>query len=422
VLSNIFSVITDQWRVILGILLFIALCQILIILVLRMMFGKQLTFSEYLALSMTGWILPASIISLIWFLFGSKPAWHFSLFSLISLLIILVLFLSRLKPDLEPNSKLTSIFLLLFFFVSVLLRLAFVTKVLLPSYFDSASHYLLIKIILGNNSASLLTSLSTNYYHLGYHMLVAFLITALQADSVKVMLILGQMVLAVLPISIFFIINHETKSNTAGVFAVIIAAYGWYMPAHAVDWGKYPALTSVALIPFVLSLAYLIARYKNTLSLQKRWALYILLAVAILISGFIHSRSLVIYGIVFIAWIITTWQQKLSSRQQVVMFFIVIVAIVLEIIFIQQHNVLLLLFDPYIKGTLITAFVLLLSIFAQRSYPQLVLTCILTVGFLLGSLFIPVQGVIPGHANLTLLDRPFVEMLLFLPLSLLAGW
>jgi hypothetical protein len=194
-----------------------------------MMFGKQLSFSEYLALSTAGWILPGSLISLIWFLFGSKPAWHFSLFILIGLLIILILFLLRLKPDLEPDSKPTSIFLLLFFFVSVLLRLAFVSKVLLPSYFDSASHYLLIKTILGNNSASLLTSLSTNYYHLGYHMLAAFLITTLQADIAKVMLILGQMILAVLPISIFFIIKHETKSNTAGVFAVIVAAYGWYM-------------------------------------------------------------------------------------------------------------------------------------------------------------------------------------------------
>jgi len=40
---------------------------------------------------------------------------------------------------------------------------------------------------------------------------------------------------------------------------------------------------------------------------------------------------------------------------------------------------------------------------------------------LVGSVFIPVTGLIPGYGNLTLLDRPFVETILFLPLSLLGG-
>jgi hypothetical protein len=293
----------------------------------------------------------------------------------------------------------------------------------LPSYFDSASHYQLIKSILGNNPAGLITSLTTNYYHLGYHILAAFLTATLQAEITKVMLILGQIILAILPISIFFLIKQETRSNTAGIFAVIVAAYGWYMPAHAVDWGKYPALTSLGLMPFVLSLAHLTARYKNTLSAQKRCGLYSLLGVAVLISGFMHSRSLVILGIVFAAWMITAWQQKLPSRQSTILFFVVVAAIIGEFIYIQQQDVLVLLFDPYIpKGILVTALVLLLSLFAQRSHPRLVLTCILTALFLLGSLFIPVLGLIPGHDNLTLLDRPFVEMILFLPLSLLGGW
>ncbi len=242
------------------------------------------------------------------------------------------------------------------------------------------------------------------------------------ADIANAMLILGQMVLAIMPISFFFLIKHETGSNSAGLFAVIVSAFGWYMPAHAVDWGKYPALTSVGLIPFVFSLAYLLSQYKNTVSPQKRWALYSLLGIGILVSGFVHSRSLVIFGITFLAWIIATWQQKLPARQRGILFLIVMVAVILEIIYIQKQDVLGLLFDPYIpKGVLITALVLFLSIFAQRSYPQLVLTCLLAVGFLLGSLFIPVLGLIPGHENLTLLDRPFVEMILFLPLSLISG-
>jgi hypothetical protein len=43
----------------------------------------------------------------------------------------------------------------------------------------------------------------------------------------------------------------------------------------------------------------------------------------------------------------------------------------------------------------------------------------LAIFFLLGSLLIPIQ--VPGYGRSTLLDRPFVEMILYLPLSLLGG-
>jgi len=421
VIPNIFGVIAEQWRALLGILLFIVLCQTLIGLALRRIFGAQLTSTEYLALGMSGWILPAALVSLLWFLFGSKPLTPFSLFLLISLFSISIFFLQRFKTNPEPDSRSTGIFLLLFFSVSVLLRLAFVSKAILPSYFDSAQHYLFIKNILGNTTG-IIASLTTNYYHLGFHIIAAFMAAAFEAGIARTMLILGQMVLAVIPISIFFLIKYETRSNLAGIFAISLFAFGWYMPAHAMDWGKYPALMSVGLLPFVLSLAYLLSQNKNTLSPQKRWALSLILGAGVLVSGIMHSRSLVIIGIACLAWVISAWQKKLPQVQQILIFFLLIFAVVLEIIFVQRYDVLLLLLDPYIhKGVLVTALVLLLSIFAYRQYPQFTFACILAIGLLMGSLFIPVLGLIPGHDNLTLLDRPYVEMILFLPLALLGG-
>jgi hypothetical protein len=421
-IQAISSVIANQGRFIFGIVLFIIFCSILTFMVLRNIFDDQLTSTEYLSLAVAGWILPASLISMLWFLFGSKLSAPSNLLILSSLFIILIFFLLRFKPYIKPDSKSTIFFLLLFFFISLLLRLVLISKAILPSYFDSASHYTEIKNILGNNTTGLITSLTSNYYHLGFHFIAAFMAAIFHANIANAMLIIGQMALAVMPISFFFLIKHETGSNGAGLFAVIISAFGWYMPAHAVDWGKYPALTSVGLIPFVLSLAYLLSKHKSTLSLQKRWMLYSLLAIGILVSGFVHSRSLVIFGIAFTAWIIATWQQKLPIWQRGILFIIVVAAIILEIIYIQNQDVLGLLFDPYVpKGILITALVLFLSIFALRSSLRVVFTCLLAVSFLLGSLFIPVLGLIPGHENLTLLDRPFVELILFLPLSVIGG-
>jgi hypothetical protein len=420
-MQTYFAVIVDQWQIIFGILLFIGLCGTLVSLALKNILGRHLTSNEYLTLGMAGWILPAALISVLWFLFGFKPSSPFNLFILMSLIGIPIFFLWRLHPKLEPDSKSIAFSLLLFFSASVLLRLAFISRVILPSYFDSAEHYRLIGSILGN-TRGMLTSLTTSYYHLGFHFIAAFVATIFHADIARTMLLLGQMVLAVIPLSVFFIIRHETKSNSAGIFAVIVSAWGWYMPAHAVDWGKYPALMSLGVIPFVLSLAYLLWQNKNTLSPQKRWGLYAMLGAGILVSGLVHSRSLVVIGIAFTAWILAVWQQKLPPWQRAFIFFMVIAAITLEIIYIQKQDILTLLFDPYVhKGILITALILLLSVFAQRQYPQFMFACILAMGLLMGSLFIPVKGLVPGFANLTLLDRPFVEMILFMPLSFLGG-
>jgi hypothetical protein len=193
------------------------------------------------------------------------------------------------------------------------------------------------------------------------------------------------------------------------------------MPAHAVDWGKYPALTSLALITFVLSLAYLFTKYGSALIASKYWGLHGILFAAIAMSIFTHSRSLIIFAMACVAWIVARLWQKLPKPAQLVFWGIVILGIVAELIFIRTKDVFGPLFDPYTnKGLWITLIVLFLSIFAQWTFPKLALSIIFFIFLLLGSLFIPVKG-IPGYIDLTLLDRPFVEMILFLPLSLLGG-
>ena len=235
-----------------------------------------------------------------------------------------------------------------------------------------------------------------------------------------VMLILGQVILALIPFSLYFPIRYVTKSGMAGWIAVILAALGWYMPAHAVDWGKYPALMSLGLIPFVLSLAYL-ALNSADLSAKKRIAIYGLLVTSILLTIVTHSRSLIVFGIVFISWIARAWWWKLSNKQKAITFAAVVLITLLEVVFILRQSLLILLFDPYLtKGYLITGLVLFLSVFAWLEHPRLTFVFVFVVMLMLGSLFIPVTF-IPGYRDLTLLDRPYVEMFLFLPLSLLGG-
>jgi hypothetical protein len=94
-----------------------------------------------------------------------------------------------------------------------------------------------------------------------------------------------------------------------------------------------------------------------------------------------------------------------------------------EIIYIQSQGILGPLFDAYgPKGILLSACVLVLSVFAFRTYPGFVVFCTVSINLLIASLFILLGNLIPGYANTTPLDRPYVQMIFYLPLTLLAGF
>ena len=423
-LSDIFSVLMDHWRLISGLLLVMLFSQSLIRSVLKMIFHDDLSSEEYYSLGIAGWIFPLSLASLLWLGLGrlQRPTW-IGLGLLICVAILAIFLFLRTRKEPVSGSKAIVWILAALFGVFIFLRLAFVSKVIVPLYFDSAQHYLIIKDLIRNLPSypiPFFSGSATRYYHIGFHLLTALTASTLRADIIPATLILGQMIVVAIPFSVFSVIKQETQSNSAGIFAVLLAAFGWYMPAYAVNWGKYPALTSLPLITLVASLAYLSLRYRGVLSSGKYLALNTLLLSGILITGFIHSRALVVFGIIALAWIAVAGWQRLSKMFRSLSFGVILLGLILEIAYIRTQDIFGLLFDPYWeKGLFMTAVVLILSFFAQWAYPRLALTSLLTIFFLLGSLLIPVR--VPGYGNLTLLDRPFVEMILYLPLSLLGG-
>jgi hypothetical protein len=409
------SVLVGEWQLVLAILICVFTGPALTGSLLIHIFGGSLTSSERLALGLAGWAVPASLLSLIWCFTGFD-----GLFWILPAALILAL-LFRLKTDPKPAPVSTSLFLLLFLFLSILLRLAYASQATFPLYFDSAQHYSLIKGILASEASGTFVFSLTSYYHMGFHFLSAFIASITQAEITRVMLIFGQIILALIPFPMFFLVRHETKSDMSGWFALLLSAFGWYMPAHAVDWGKYPAMMSLGLIPFVLSLPYLIFQQTSGISVRNRWILYGILGISAVLSVFTHSRSLIILGIVFLAWVAVTWLEKRLRRWMSLAFLLVVIVTIVQVVFILRQDILVLLFDPYlIKGVPVTVLVLGLSILAWMVYPRLAFVSVLTMTLLFASLFVPVT-IIPGYRDLTLLDRPFVEMILFLPLSLLGG-
>jgi len=412
------TVAATHWQILLGTLLVLVLSQAFLYYVLNKIFAAQLSADEYYSLSLAGWMLPAALLSLLWYAARTILSPGIDIPFLIILTTICLALFFRKTGGIFKASQITLFTLIFLTLLFLVLRLVFVSKALMPLYFDSAQHYLFTRDILAGTTWSL-----ANYYHLGFHFLTAFLASISRAEINNVMLMLGQVLLATMPLSAFFPVRYWTGSNRAGIFAVLLAAFGWYMPAHAMDWGKYPALSSLALIPFVLSIAPLALQTRTAIPTRKAWLLDGILLTGIVVSIFLHSRALIVFGILALTWAATSIWQRLPGLPRLIALGIAILALVSAILFIRVEGILGPLFDPYAaKGLLVTSIVLVLAVFAYRAHPSLIFSSILSAALFLGSLFISLGDLIPSYVNATLLDRPFVEMILYFPLALLGGF
>ena len=149
ILFDIFSVLRDHWQLVTGMAVMMLLSQLLIGSGLRMIFRDRLASDDYFALSTAGWMLPLSLASVLWLALGAwLPAKAGALlWVLLTALLAVVLFLQARKEPI-PGSKAILWILMAMFGASLFLRLAFVSKVIVPLYFDSAQHYQITNTLL----------------------------------------------------------------------------------------------------------------------------------------------------------------------------------------------------------------------------------------------------------------------------------
>ncbi|MFN8384202.1 MAG: hypothetical protein U0V02_19860 [Anaerolineales bacterium] len=411
------AVLNKQSWTVFSILLTVVWGQIIIVALLQKIFKDQLTISEIISLSFAGWILPVVLLSVLLFagviLFGGIAIFVIS--GLAAIALTYAMFVGKLNRATLASCSWFGIA----FVVFLISQLAFLKNLLLPSYFDSAEHYRIIKYFveyyasLGGNFPLI------NYYHVGFHLLSATISQVFQLGIVDIMLVFGQILLAVLPFSLFFILKRETESNAAAIFACLLAGVGWHMPAHLVDWGKYPALFSLVGIHFVLNMGYL--AYKKNQSKTGRFAFHLFLCLGALVSVFLHTRSLIIFGFMGISLLLVIWRQRLLPLFQQLAFAFVILILIVEMLAVQNNAMLALLFGTYARAdVLTTSLVIFLLIFAAWKFPNLTFFLLILISLMMAGLFIPVTGFL-GYGDLTLLDRPYVQMLLYLPLSIFGG-
>jgi len=411
------SVLGGQVWTIFSIFITVIWGQIIIIALFNKTFKGKLSSSEIISLGMAGWILPAFFLSMLLFvgafLFGKIAT--ISILSLAVVAVIFLLFAGRLGRISVPTASLFIGALIVFF----ILQVAFLKNMLLPSYFDSAEHYRIIKYLSEYYISSRISFPSPNYYHIGFHVISTTVVDVFHLGIVDTMLVFGQVILAILPFSLFFIIKRETDSNSAAAFTCLLAGIGWHMPSHLMDWGKYPALFSLVCIQFVLNIGYLL--YRNNHPKPERFSLYWLLALGVLVSFLFHTRSLVVFAFMGGSLFLTIWRKRLSILFQQFSFVLVGLLLAAEIVVVQNNPVFTLLFEAYIsQDILTTSLALILLIFSAWAFPDLTFFLLLLISLLIAGLFIPITGIL-GYGALTLLDRPYVQMLFYIPLSIFGG-
>ncbi|MBI5823942.1 MAG: hypothetical protein HZB18_07955 [Chloroflexi bacterium] len=410
------NVLLDRAWVVFSILIPILWGNILFGAALRKIFKTQFTDIEYFSLGMAGWVLPSSLWAALMlagtFLFGEAATIAVSALAVV--VFLFVLFSGKPKrASIWHSLALTALLA-----VSLVLQLAFLEKTILPLYFDSAEHYRIINYLADTYNLSAIDTPSTAYYHFGFHLWISAISRVFQPGIVNVMLVFGQVMLAILPFSLFFIAKQETQSNAAAFFICLLAGLGWHMPSHLMNWGKYPALFSLVGIHFVLNVGYLI--YRNDTFKHRQSALYGLLGLGILISALIHTRSLVVFAFAALSVLLTIWRKTMPAMVQHFLFALVACLILIEIVFIQKSGVLSLLFGAYLRDDIwMIALVAVLMFFSIKFYSELTFFLLASLSLLMLGLFVPVH--FPSLGGLTLLDRPYVQMLFYLPLSIFGG-
>ncbi|NWF64286.1 MAG: hypothetical protein HXY38_08270 [Chloroflexi bacterium] len=373
----------------------------------------ELNAFEQFALSAAGWVVPLLALSM--FTFGVSilfNAWMGGMFA-IGAVLISGLFLIRKKNDLK-----VTLLSLTFLGLCVILRFAFLRDLVLPSYFDPAEHYRLIHILLDSYRAGALsTELTQVAYHLGFHFIAAFLSYFLGINANELMLVWGQMVLAILPFSLFFVVKRETESNAAAFLSCLLLGFGFHMPAHLMNWGKYPALLGLAAILCVMSLAYM--AYRRDL-FPPRLSLFVWIAIAVFASALIHTRTIILFLLMALAVFITWLWHRLSRSYSPIGFVCLVFVLAGSITVIQKNPALAVLPASYLRNDgWMLLLVLLLGVASAAHHPRQTFFLLVWVALSLACLFLPISLPIIGIQ--TPLDRPFVQMFMPIPFSLLGG-
>jgi len=155
--------------------------------------------------------------------------------------------------DLRENSRTIFPILAAIFVLALFARFAMVRDLAAPAWVDSVHHSLITNRILKSggfpNDYLPHIPLEANQYHPGYHSILAVLIWLTGLGTPEAMLILGQVLNALMVFSVYLLTTNLVEDPLAGLVAALITGTLSLMPAYYTSWGRYTQLTGLLILP-----------------------------------------------------------------------------------------------------------------------------------------------------------------------------
>jgi len=193
-------------------------------------------------------------------------------------------------------------------------RLFQARDLLLPNWVDSQHHYLIVRVILekGGLPETLSPYLPVPfYYHFGFHA-VAALFTALSGMEIgAAMLVLGQVLNAVIGLSIYTLGTALWKDWRPATAAALLASFATRMPAYYLSWGRYTLTSGLVLLPLAMAAALMLLKNK-----QRKSEIITLgiLTAGVLLSHYFTAVLLALFLVLAaLAYVIPRWHKPLSA-------------------------------------------------------------------------------------------------------------
>jgi hypothetical protein len=178
--------------------------------------------------------------------------------------------------------------------VGLAVRLLAVRDQVFPAWVDSSRHALITAVMAGDGR------IITDYapylpvtqfpYHFGFHTISASLSLMTGLQTQQLLLILGQLLNALIPLAVYAGAYLVTKRWRAALVAAFLVALPFFFPGYYATWGRMTQLAAMLVLPVALAFTWLIVR--GTPYWRKNWWL-----VAVLASGLFltHFRVFLLY-------------------------------------------------------------------------------------------------------------------------------
>ncbi|MBE2200308.1 MAG: hypothetical protein IAE79_16960 [Anaerolinea sp.] len=251
--------------------------------------------------------LGAAVWPLIWYaltlLGGRWRGWSLWLLFVAGWLILLILWLRRQRRPVVSSSHPHVLLLILCF--GLTLRLLAVRDINIPPWVDASRHALITSIMVAKGQTPSdywsLLPIDNFPYHFGFHTLPASLGLMTAWPLPDTLLYLGQLLNALLPLTVYTAVWLVTRRPWAGTLAAFLVAIPFFFPAYYATWGRFTQLTAMLIMPLLLALTWLLLRGGR--AWRRYWWVVGLLAAGLFL---VHVRVFLFYvPLVGVIWLLS---------------------------------------------------------------------------------------------------------------------